>query len=357
MNEQSKKTTGAVGIVVIGRNEGERLKRCLPSAIRCRLPLVYVDSGSVDLSVPFARECGVGVVELDDSLPYTAARARNVGFEVLLTRYPKLEFVQFMDGDCELCDGWLERAVRLMGARPDVAVVCGRVREQHPQASVYNRICEMEWKKPIGEIEGCGGNMLIRVSAFRQVEGFRPEVIAAEDTELCTRLHLSGWKVFSIDADMVRHDAAMLRFAQWWRRAVRAGHAMTEGAARHGRSPARLFVKASRRICIYGFILPLLALLLLWPSHGWSLCILAVYALQYVKTYAGLRKRGETPADAGIYAGHCVLAKFPQAIGQLVYCWNRLAGRRSLIIEHKRPSATPAISSGQARSRTTAAKA
>lgn len=301
-------------------------------------PRVYVDSGSSDLSVLFAREAGIDVVELDERLPFTAARARNAGLERLLARHPSLEFVQFVDGDCELSAGWLARAQAGMAAREDAAVVCGRVRERSPEASIYHRICELEWKQPVGEIEGCGGNMLVRVSAFLAAGGFDPEVIAAEDTDLCTRLRLQGWKILSLDADMVRHDAAMLHFRQWWTRAFRAGHAMTQGAARHGRTPTRLFVRATRRILVHGLVIPLATLLMLVPTGGWSLLLLGFYPFSYFRTYAALRGRGEACGDALLYAGHCVLAKFPQALGQLLYCWNRVRGRRSRLIEHKRPS-------------------
>jgi hypothetical protein len=223
----------------------------------------------------------------------------------------------------------------VMAGREDLAIVCGRVRERFAGASIYNRICELEWKQPVGEIEGCGGNMCVRVGAFRRAGGFNPQVIAAEDTELCTRLRLDGYKVFNIEADMVAHDAAMLRFSQWWTRNLRAGHAMAEGADRHGRSPARLFVRATRRIWLYGLTLPLIAMGLAWPTGGWSLLLLAVYPLQFLKTYAGLLKRGENRGDALIYSVHCVAAKFPQVLGQMIYRWNNLRGCRTRLIEHK----------------------
>jgi len=326
-----------IGIVVVGRNEGERLRTCLASVADLGTPLVYVDSGSVDQSVQLAREHGVDVIELDDSKPYTAARARNAGFDWLLERRGDLEFVQFVDGDCELSAGWLERGAAVMNGRPDVAVVCGRVRERAPHASIYNRLCELEWKQATGEIDGCGGNMLMRVKAFREIGGFNPDVIAAEDTELCARLQMHGWKIFSVDTDMVVHDAAMLRFSQWYRRAVRAGHAMTEGAVRHGRRSSCLFTRSARRIFLFGTLIPLGAVAFAWPTGGWSLALLGVYPVQFVKTYAGLRRRGETRADALAYSSHCTLAKFPQAHGQMLYGWNRLRGRRTRLIEHKRP--------------------
>ena len=72
--------------------------------------VVYVDSGSTDGSVGLARSMGVEVVELDMSRPFSAARARNAGFERLSEIDPGVRFVQFLDGDCEVADGWLDRA-------------------------------------------------------------------------------------------------------------------------------------------------------------------------------------------------------------------------------------------------------
>ena len=108
-----------IGLVAIGRNEGDRLRKCLLSAIGKVSHAVYVDSGSVDGSVEFARSLGVEVVELDLSRPFTAARARNAGFERLLQAEPQIEYVQFVDGDCELVEGWLTRAAAELDARPD----------------------------------------------------------------------------------------------------------------------------------------------------------------------------------------------------------------------------------------------
>ena len=145
-----------IGIVVIGRNEGERLKKCLESISSLAAVVVYVDSGSTDNSVLMARERGASVVELDMSIPFTAARARNEGFRHLCSMGIKPEFVQFVDGDCEIMQGWLEQASLFLKDHPDVAAVCGRTRERYPQASVYNMLCDIEWDAPIGEAEACG---------------------------------------------------------------------------------------------------------------------------------------------------------------------------------------------------------
>ena len=139
-----------LGIVTIGRNEGERLRRCLNSLVGHGLPVVYVDSNSTDGSVELARSMGVEVVELDLSLPFTAARARNAGFARLEQLTPGIGFVQFVDGDCEVVPGWLDRACAVLKERPDVAVVFGRRRERFPDQSIYNCLADIEWDTPVG---------------------------------------------------------------------------------------------------------------------------------------------------------------------------------------------------------------
>src|SRR5262245_32426939 len=182
-----------LGVVAIGRNEGERLRRCLTSLSGQGLTIVYVDSGSEDGSVELAQSMGADVVELDMSRPFTAARARNQGAERLREVDPRARFVQFIDGDCELAEGWLEKARRALEEHPRVAVVCGRLRERDPEISVYNRLADLEWDTPIGEAKACGGIAMIRLDAFEEAGGFNPAVIAGEEPELCLRLRRNGW--------------------------------------------------------------------------------------------------------------------------------------------------------------------
>ena len=63
-----------------------------------------------DGSNQMATEMGAEVIDLDMSRPFTAARARNEGLRQLLLHHPDVDFVQFVDGDCEVVPGWLEAA-------------------------------------------------------------------------------------------------------------------------------------------------------------------------------------------------------------------------------------------------------
>ena len=189
---------------------------------------------------------------------------------------------------------------------------------------------------PIGEVKACGGDAMMLAEAFRRVGGYNPAIIAAEDDELCLRIRREGWKVLRIDAEMTLHDMAMTRFAQWWRRAMRCGHAYAEGAARHGRTPDRHFVRQLRSAIFWGLLLPLLVLGLAWPSHGASLVLLCGYLVLFwrVERYYRLHRRWSSP-DSRLYAAFCVLAKFPHVIGVVKY-WSRcIRGKPAQIIEYR----------------------
>ena len=151
----------SVAAIAIGRNEGARLVKCLASLTRECAPVIYVDSGSTDGSVEAARAAGAEVVELDLSIPFTAARARNAGLNLLNSLDSDRDYVQFIDGDCELRDGWITAAQAAIEAEDRIAVVCGRRRERFPEASRWNKLTDVEWDTAIGEAKACGGDALM----------------------------------------------------------------------------------------------------------------------------------------------------------------------------------------------------
>ena len=313
----------SAAIVVIGRNEGAGLERCLRSALSCGVPVVYADSGSTDGSPARARALGVEVVELSPSRPFSAARGRNEGVARLLAVHPEVEAVQFVDGDCELVPGWFERGLLELSRRADAAVVCGRVREREPEASLYNRLCALEWQLPPGEVKACGGIFVVRTAVFRALGGFRDDVLAGEEPEFCLRVRRSGHKVLHVPEDMVWHDAALLRFGQWWWRARRGGRAYAQGAALHGGPPDHHFVRECRSALAWALGPLALALGLAWPTSGLSLALLLAYPLQALRIARKARVRSWSARDRRLYGVFTVIAKFAEAQGVLEYRWRR----------------------------------
>jgi GT2 family glycosyltransferase len=321
-----------IGVVIIGRNEGERLTNCLKSLLETTNQLVYVDSGSTDGSVDVARELGAQVVSLDMAIPFTAARARNEGFAHLKNIYPQIEFVQFVDGDCEVVATWLDKAMVFLVEHIDVAAVCGRRRERFPDKTVYNRLCDMEWNTPIGEAKACGGDVLMRAIAFEKAHGYRASLIAGEEPELCVRFRAAGWKIWRLDEEMTLHDAAMTRFGQWWKRTMRAGHAFAEGAYLHGAPPERHWVGEARRGLIWGLVFPIIALLLMLVGLKWSLLFLLIYPVQVIRLALGAKANENS---AWLAAFFLVLGKFPEMIGQVKFFQRLLSGKQGRLIEYK----------------------
>jgi glycosyltransferase involved in cell wall biosynthesis len=326
-----------LGIVIIGRNEGERLHRCLNSVVGRGHTVVYVDSGSTDSSVELAQAMGAKVAQLDLSQPFTMARGRNLGFSTLLELEPAVRFVQFIDGDCELVAGWLNQAQEVIKSRPEIAVVCGRRRERYIDQSIYNRLADLDWDLSLGPINHCGGDTMTRVEAFRQVGGFTPDLIAVEDVDLCVRFRQRGWTILRIDADMTLHDIAMKRFGQWWRRSIRTGFGYADGMRMHGKPPERLFVREIRSILLWGAVLPLSILVLAWPTRGASFALLCGYFILYWRLRRYGAHRGWIPSDARLYARWCILGKFPMLIGLMRYWFDRIAHRPKQLIEYKDP--------------------
>jgi GT2 family glycosyltransferase len=323
---------GTIGVVVIGRNEGARLMRCLESVRNAAGRVIYVDSGSSDDSVAMSRGLGASVIELDLQTPFTAARARNEGFRKLLEQQPTLTYVFFVDGDCEVIGGWLEASGQFLDRHPDVAVVCGRRRERYPERSVYNMLCDIEWDVPTGETKACGGDALVRVDAFRQVNGYRPDLICGEEPELCVRLRQAGWRIWRLGQDMTLHDAALYRFSQWWRRMLRSGYGFAQGVQLHGAPPERHWVPESRRAWIWGLCIPLLVLSLAPALHWWALLLLGVYPIQVVR----IALRGKRSARENWFrAGALVLGKLPEMLGQLKFLMDRHRHVQSRLIEYK----------------------
>ena len=321
-----------LGIVVVGRNEGQRLIDCLNSLKPHTDRTVYVDSGSSDGSASAAQRAGFLVVQLDPSQAFTAARARNEGFARLIAAKPDIQFVQFIDGDCELVPTRLEVALLFPKSRNDVAVVCGRRRERYPEESIYNHLCDMEWNTPIGEALACGGDALIRVDAFREVNGFRSSLIAGEEPELCARLRERGWKVWRLDAEMTRHDAAMTRFHQWWRRAVRSGYAEAESARLHLSSGDMAREKrAVASAVVWAGLLPIIILIASLLNSAF-LALAFVYVVQLVRIAV---RKGATAPESWAYAAFVMIAKFAELQGIARYIWNFLLGKTARTIEYK----------------------
>jgi len=320
-----------IGVVVIGRNEGDRLIRCLDSIQKYTTKIVYVDSGSDDDSVFRSRAKGIEIVELDLTVPFTAARARNEGFKRLYNLVPRLNYVQFVDGDCEVAIEWFTNAIDYLDTHDRVAVVCGRRRERFPEHSIYNKLCDIEWDTPIGSTDSCGGDFLSRCTAFKEVGGFNSDLIAGEEPDLCLRMRGGGWGIQRIGFEMTIHDANISSFKQWWLRCVRAGYACAEGFVLHQNSRQGYCKKEVISITLWAFIIPICIFCLIFLNPYFT-SLLLVYPLKVFQ----ISKRVKNKIHNNIlYSLFVMIGKFAEFVGQTMFVYNKIKNKKSGIIEYK----------------------
>ena len=326
-----------ISVVVIGRNEAARLERCLASvtSMDCQdfeTEVIYVDSGSTDDSVALAERAGAKTVVLTVAHP-TAALGRNAGW-----RLAKGSYVLFLDGDTVLDPRFVVQSLPDFGR--NTAAVWGHRRELYPNASLYQRVLDLDWIYAAGESEFCGGDVLFRREVLERVKGFDANLIAGEEPELCRRVLEIGYVIQHVDRAMTGHDLSITRFGQYWRRAKRAGHAYAEVSERFAESSNPFWLRESRGNRSRALLLVLTAVLAcvsaivlgsFWPLTLWiaSLCIVVV------RTASKARWKTKSWNLLLIYAIHSQLQHIPIYVGQLQYQLKRRSGRRTGSFEYK----------------------
>ncbi len=319
-----------IGIVIIGRNEGDRLRASLDSALTTKYSVVYIDSGSKDSSVQIARAKNIPTVELENTEPFTAARARNAGFKFLKELYPNIKYVQFVDGDCQLIEGWIPYGVDYLKDHAKIAIVTGDLHEMEAKETIYNNLCELEWRKDPGEIKACGGNFLIKSEVFQKLGGFKCKMIAAEEEEFCSRLRKEGWKIYHLSHPMAIHNASMHHISEWFNRSIRTGYAFAQSLYENLEPHTKEYYST----LFWGLFFPI-AVLLSWYVYGpHALDLLFLYPLLAIKIYWNKRKTW-TEHESIIYSLFCVIGKFPNVIGLLKYHLDRIRGKFRGTIDYK----------------------
>lgn len=326
-----------VGIVVIGRNEGDRLVAALTAAMPWRARLVYVDSNSYDGSADRAEAMGVDVVRLSEGR-LSAARGRRVGLEFLSQTTAELQFVQFVDGDCTLHPEWIGHALERMKADPHLGAVAGHLREHHQDDSLLLRVVAVDWDLPIGRVDVVGGISMMRLSALREAGGWNDDLIAGEELDLSIRIQAAGYSLERINCEMCRHDMGVTHLGEFWRRSVRTGFSYAQLAWLHRRTGPKRWVRRTIGAIAYGLLLPF-AVAFGWLWHwGVSVAAACLMVLLFGRLLIWRLRRADSIGIAVAYAAIVTACKTAQAMGAMKFLTGRLLGRTQGIIEYKRSS-------------------
>jgi glycosyltransferase involved in cell wall biosynthesis len=326
-----------VSVVVIGRNEGSRLQRCLASVQQAHWGTVrhevwYVDSRSTDDSVAQAQALGAQTLVLPAG-PMCAALARNLGWQAA-----QGAFILFLDGDTELHPDFVSHALHALDDT-SLCAAWGHRRESNPQQSVYTRVLDLDWIYPPGITAYFGGDVLVRRSALAQVGGFDATLNAGEEPELCARLRASGWQILHLDVPMTRHDLAVRSFKAYARRCYRSGIAYAEVTHRMQALGDGLWQREARRDRVHGLLYALAPVLLAWASamNAWAGGLLATLGVIVVLRSAW-RCRARAAGHALLalqYAVHSHVQKVPALFGQLAWLRAHARKQRLALVDYK----------------------
>jgi glycosyltransferase involved in cell wall biosynthesis len=337
---QTASDNSLISVVVIGRNEGERLRRCLQSISAMvrdnfHTEIIYVDSGSTDGSVTLAHEMGAKVIALQPERP-TAALGRNAGW-----RAARGSIILFLDGDTILHPHFVFDSLHEFSAA-EVAIVWGHRRELLPEKSLYNRILDLDWIYLPGLTQFCGGDALFRRIALEETGGFEETLIAGEEPELCQRISALGFTILHIDQPMTRHDLDITDWRQYWKRSTRAGYAFAEVSARCLASGRFFWLEEAKRNRNRALILLGLFFTTIIASVVSTSVLPALAALLFFITLAfrsawRARWKSNDVVTLALYGVHSHLQQIPIYLGQLQYKWNRHKGKRAVLFEYKRP--------------------
>jgi serine acetyltransferase/GT2 family glycosyltransferase len=342
MAKANTKRSVKLGIIVVGRGGTECLRRCLNSIDVAEAAVVYVDRSANQGSCEAALGQGVEVVRLDTPDAAPSARARNAGFRRLLEIAPSVEFVQFVDGDCELSAGWLSKGIETLGKDERLAAVCGLIRERNPDRSVYSRLRDLEREVKIGEIAVCSNAFLTRRRALEEVGTFDGELTAGKEAELCSRLRTHGWKIRRVDTLMCLQDAGTKTFAQWWQQEIAHGYGALDLATRFGSGPDVGCVESVRSARVWGIGVPaaiasagMVGASAGGPMLGLALAGTGLLALpaESLRIAARAGREGQPLALALAYGGLSVLARFAHVAGQYRYVAARAKAREGATSE------------------------
>lgn len=329
--------TPIVSVVIIGRNEGDRLTRCIESVNAMRQPggpveVIYVDSDSTDDSRVRAEALGAKVIVVHPERP-SAATGRNAGWQVA-----KAPIILFLDGDTILHpDFVVESLPEFRDSK--VAVVWGHRRELHPEASIYNRVLDLDWVYPPGPSDFCGGDALMRRDVLEQLGGMDATLIAGEEPELCRRIRAQAYTILHVDRQMTGHDLAMTRWRQYWRRSFRAGHAYAEVAQRFMGTDMPLWKHEVKRNLVHGLALilvPFAGVIVSLLFQSWlPLAVVgALIGALVVRTAMRVGWKDNNPLNRLLYAVHSHLQQIPILCGQLGYRLDQRYGRQRRLIEY-----------------------
>ena len=195
-----------LAVVLITKNQAWNVPRLIESVLRhtssaASREIVLVDSASSDATVELACNYPIRVLQLSPDQRLTAAAGRYTGY-----KHTSGDIVLFLDGDNELCPGWLDAAMEVLRCNDDIAAVAGQIVDLPRSAQHHDPPPDngASGDIQITDVRHGGGAVAYKRSVLEQVGTFNPYIYSDEETELCIRIRHAGYRVVKIN-DVSHH--------------------------------------------------------------------------------------------------------------------------------------------------------
>ncbi|MDB5744875.1 MAG: glycosyl transferase, family 2 [Polaromonas sp.] len=270
-----------VSIIIKALNEEKRIEETIESALRAVAgvggEVVLADSCSSDRTVELAQQYPIRIVQFRHAQERCCGAGPQLGYQ-----HSQGEFVYILDGDMQMVEGFLEKALDFMAEHPDVAGVGGRVVENNHESLEYLARAErIALHQLPGNVDRLDGGGLYRRSAV-VAAGYLSDrnLHSYEEFDLAVRLRSLGWRLWRLPADAANHfghDAPpyQLLVRRWRTRYICGLGELVRAAA--GQSRLNLVLKGLRELRLYLAVLAWWAVLISVPF--WPLAVSGRIAL------------------------------------------------------------------------------
>lgn len=221
-----KEINPEISVIILNYNGKRFLETCLKSLLNStykNFEIVIVDNGSKDGSVEylkknFSNNERIKIIPLDKN--YGFAEGNNIGYRYT---HPNSEFIFFLNNDTEVEEDCLDKIMKKMMQDPSIGAAQPKIRSMREKEKIdavgglvdyYGRT----WHRGFNEYDrgqydsisetfyAQGAAIVVRRKVIEEVGLFEPSYfIYYEETDLCWRIWLAGYRVVVIPEAVVYH--------------------------------------------------------------------------------------------------------------------------------------------------------
>ncbi|MFH1397402.1 MAG: glycosyltransferase family 2 protein [Candidatus Omnitrophota bacterium] len=211
-----------VAVIVSNHNCKKCLRDCFDSLLRQtyrNFEIYFLDIASSDGSAEYVSKLfpAVRIIALKANCGF--ARGYNLAVSAV-----KAEYIAFLNSDTKTEPLWLEKLVESLEQNPDAAIVGSKIYLLNPSGVInscgkkltysgtgfdigYGLKGGADYDEPKETGGLCGASLLARKTVFQELGGFDEDYfLLCEDTDLCWRAWLAGYRVLYQPLSLVGHE-------------------------------------------------------------------------------------------------------------------------------------------------------